>query len=110
MKQVTIKRCCASCQQREVEKDGTRICTLMQIVVKHQFVCSRWQANKQLANVRLGGGKVKRYEYLMFMQAFRIQEQIDIEQGLLQPEDEMPAEELRKRFESETGLSPYVIY
>ena len=46
---IEIKMCCASCRHKENDVDGRRICKLMQIVVRQQFVCpnrrmSEWES------------------------------------------------------------------
>ena len=55
---VRVKKWCASCEQREVDKEGTRICELMQLKVKGEFVCPRWQMSSGLQNAGMSGGKV----------------------------------------------------
>ena len=50
---VRVKKWCASCEHREVDEEGTRICGLM------QFVCPRWQLSSGLQNAGMSGGKVK---------------------------------------------------
>ena len=52
---------------------------------------------------------VKRHEYLMMVFEARMQEREAIENGILLPEDMATLDSLRKRFEAETGLSPFVI-
>ena len=56
---IEIKECCASCQHREVDEEGTRICGLMQLKVKGEFVCPRLQMSYGLQNAGMSGGKVK---------------------------------------------------
>ena len=56
---IEIKECCASCQHREVDEEGTHICELMQLKVKGEFVCPRWQMSSGLQNAGMSGGKVK---------------------------------------------------
>ena len=40
---VKVKRCCASCQHRCVELDGTRVCALTMTTVEQKFRCKQWQ-------------------------------------------------------------------
>ena len=47
---VRVKKWCASCEHREVDEEGTRICKLMQLRVKGDFVCPRWQLSSGLQN------------------------------------------------------------
>lgn len=56
---VRVKKWCASCEHREVDEEGTRICKLMQLRVKGDFVCPRWQLSSGLQNAGISGGKVK---------------------------------------------------
>ena len=110
MKKTKIKECCASCQHKKVENDGSRVCQLMQIVVKQQMKCPKWDMAEGLANMSRSQGVIKRREYLMFVFEVRIQEREAIDNGILIPEDVATLDSLRKRFEAETGLSPFVIH
>ena len=98
MKKERIKKCCASCQYKKVENDGSRVCQLMQIVVKQQMKCPKWDMAEGLANMGRSQGVIKRREYLMFVFEVRMQGCDDT------------LDTLRKRFEEETGLSPFVIH
>ena len=102
-----LKKCCASCQHREIEENGSRLCTKMQLYVKQKFVCSDWRKSRGFKKGPMG--KVKRREYLTFVKVIRVVEMEAIEEGTLQPKDITPAETLRRLFEEETGLSPFVI-
>lgn len=103
-----VKQCCASCQHREIEEEGTRLCTVMELYVKRKFTCSNWKMSKGFKDGPRG--RVKRREYLMFVLAVRAIEQEAIDDEILRPEDAIPNVVLRKRFEEIYGLSPYVIY
>ena len=48
-----IKRCCASCQHKEIDDEGTRICIMMQLKVEKRFRCPRWKLSDQLAKSKL---------------------------------------------------------
>lgn len=48
-----IKRCCASCQHKEIDDEGTRICITMQLKVEKRFRCPRWKLSDQLAKSKL---------------------------------------------------------
>lgn len=98
MKKISIKECCASCRLKAIENDGSRVCQLMQIVVRQQMKCPKWDMADGLANMGSSQGVIKRREYLMFVFEVRMQ-------GC---DDTLDA--LRKRFEAETGLSPFVIH
>ena len=49
MKQTEIKRCCASCQHKQINEEGTRVCAVMGHSVKPGFKCGRWQLSEGLA-------------------------------------------------------------
>ena len=110
MKKVRIKECCASCRHKTIENDGSRICSLMQIMVKQQFKCQKWAVAEGLAQTHWHMGKVKRREYLVFVFEIRMQEREAIDNGILLPEDVATLDSLRERFELETGLSPFMIH
>ncbi len=50
---VTIRKCCASCQHKGIEADGTRVCTKMQLKVKSDFCCGLWQMAYGLKRLRI---------------------------------------------------------
>ena len=107
---IVIKKCCASCQHKTVENDGTRICQLMQLKVQQKFKCQKWQPAESFSQAGSSKGKVKRREYLMFVFETRMQEREKLDQGLMSAEEVTTLDSLRKRFEEETGLSSYMIY
>ena len=47
---IEIKMCCASCRHKKIKADGRRVCTLMQILVRQQFVCPKWAVTDGLMN------------------------------------------------------------
>ena len=56
---VKVKRCCASCGHKCIEKDGTRVCAQMMIKVQQKFKCKQWQMKDGLKNAGKGGGVVR---------------------------------------------------
>ena len=56
---VKVKRCCASCQHKCIESDGTRVCAQMMIKVEQKFKCKQWQMSDGLKNAGKGGGVVR---------------------------------------------------
>ena len=56
---VNVKRCCASCQHRCIETDGTRVCAQMMIKVEQKFKCKQWQMSDGVKNAGRGGGVVR---------------------------------------------------
>ena len=59
---VKVKRCCASCQHKCVEADGTRVCALKMMVVEQKFKCKQWQMSDGLKNAGKGDGIVRDIE------------------------------------------------
>ena len=57
---ISVKKMCASCQFKEVENDGERVCKKMQLKVRQQFVCFHWQMSDGLKNAGLQSGGVVR--------------------------------------------------
>ena len=56
---VKVKRCCASCQHKCINGDGTRFCTQMLIKVEQKFKCKQWQMSDGLKNAGKSGGVVR---------------------------------------------------
>ena len=56
---VKVKRCCASCEHKCIEKDGTRVCAQMMIKVEQRFKCKQWLMSDGLKNAGKGGGVVR---------------------------------------------------
>ena len=82
----------------------------MQLVVEQLMVCPKWDMAEGLMNAGRSKGKIKRYEYLVFVFEIRMQEREAIDNGILLPEDVATLDSLRERFELETGLSPFMIH
>ena len=57
---IKVKVCCASCQHKEVLKDGSRICNQMKLIVEAASVCQQWQMSDGLKNAGLLSGGVVR--------------------------------------------------
>ena len=64
---IKVKRCCASCQHKCIETDGTRICALMMIVVGQRFKCKQWQMADGLKHAGKSGGVVRQKETQIVM-------------------------------------------
>lgn len=56
---VKVKRCCASCQHKCIEKDGSRVCAMMMIKVEQRFKCKQWLMSDGLKNAGNGVGVVR---------------------------------------------------
>ena len=47
-----VKRICASCKHKNIEYDGTRVCTKMELKVPQQFHCKLWEMAEGLRRLR----------------------------------------------------------
>ena len=56
---VKVKKCCASCQHKCIESDGTRVCASMMLVVQQRFRCKQWLMSEAMQNAGKGGGVVR---------------------------------------------------
>jgi hypothetical protein len=81
----------------------------LELKVEQRFKCKQWEMAEGLKNVRRRQGKIKRLEYLLFVQDVRTEEQEAIDNGNMIPEEMSTLDSIRKRFEEETGLSPFII-
>ena len=103
-----IKKCCASCQHKCIECDGTRVCASMMLKVQQKFKCKKWQMSDGLKNAGMCDGKVKRKEYLVYVQEIRSAESDDIQNGIITEQERKTLEEIRKMFTEKFG-SIYVM-
>lgn len=56
---IKVKRCCASCQHKCIDKDGNRVCAQMMIFVEQKYRCKQWQMSDSMKNAGKGGGVVR---------------------------------------------------
>ena len=56
---VKVKRCCASCQHKCIEKDGSRVCAQMMLKVEQKFKCKQWEMSDGMKNAGKGGSVVR---------------------------------------------------
>ena len=56
---VRVKKWCGSCEHREVDEEGFRVCNKMQLKVQQKFICSCWQLSSGLQNAGKSGGTVR---------------------------------------------------
>ena len=114
-----IKKCCASCQHKCIESDGTRVCASMMLKVQQKFKCKKWQMSDGLKNAGKCDGKVKRKEYLIYVQETRSAERLrvgdgtsgmndGIQNGIITEQERKTLEEIRKMFTEKFG-SIYVM-
>ena len=57
---IEIKACCASCQHREIQNDGTRICSMVGLIVEQKFKSQHWEMADGLKAAGLQKGAVVR--------------------------------------------------
>lgn len=43
-----IKRCCASCEHKEIDENGKRTCRLKAMRVERRYRCKEWQLSEGL--------------------------------------------------------------
>ena len=60
MYRVRVRKWCASCQHKEVENDGTRICSMVGLIVEQKFKCQHWEMADGLKAAGLQKGAVVR--------------------------------------------------
>ena len=99
---VVIRKCCASCLHKGQTRLMTRRkCMVHEKVVKPKNVCSLWQMSSQMKAAGLGGGRVKRREYLKYLALVRGDENIAKQNGLkIMPKS---VDAIRREFEQEHG-------
>ena len=56
---VKVKRCCASCEHKCIDKGGARVCAQMMIKVEQKFKCKQWLMSDGMMNAGKGGGVVR---------------------------------------------------
>jgi len=103
-----IKKCCASCGHKCIDNEGTRVCALMMLKVQQRFKCKQWQMSDGLKNAGMSGGKVKRKEYLIYVQEIRSAESDNIQNGIITEQERKTLEEIREMFTKKYG-SIYVM-
>lgn len=56
---VKVKRCCASCEHKCIDKGGARVCAQMMLKVEQKFKCKQWEMSEGMKNAGKGGGVVR---------------------------------------------------
>ena len=59
---IRVRKWCASCEHKEVDKEGNRICTGMQLKVPKDFVCPKWHLSDGLNNAGRPPVKLKQIQ------------------------------------------------
>lgn len=56
---IEVKECCASCQRRNIDEEGERLCQLFELKVESGFKCRQWQISDGINNAGKSGGVVR---------------------------------------------------
>ena len=56
---IRVNKMCASCQHKEVLRDGTRVCQKMTLKVEQRYLCRQWEMSDALKNAGCSGGVVR---------------------------------------------------
>ena len=96
-----VKRCCLSCTHKFYDSRGQRRCDLCQLHVGTKDGCDRWEMHAALKQAGLRPGKVKRKDYLRFVQKIRSEEKLLLEQSLITLKECKTVEQLRTEFGKE---------
>ena len=100
---VKVKKCCTSCEYKDVDKDGNRVCRLMQILRNAKDKCPNWESSQGLRNAGKPYGRVKSKQYLRYVLSMREQESLAIQEGRLQENDRASLEDIREKYREQYG-------
>ena len=101
--QCTIRKSCTTCMHRFEDDEECQMCKLTGVSVDGIDLCSGWKMAEGYQQAGRKRGKIKKKEYLMFVQMQREQEHKAIKQGILKEEECKTSEELRAMYEEEFG-------
>lgn len=93
---IQIVQCCASCVNNigASGSEYTRICNAGEGIVKPSSWCGQWKMRQELDNAGLGGGEIKKRQYLEFFKNYEQPEDID---------KKKTRAEIRKEYEDKYG-------
>ena len=95
-----VKKCCASCQHKCIEADGTRVCQLMQLKVQQRFKCKKWEMAEAMQNAGNSGGRIHDKAYLEYVMNIRQKESVRVaeaaDKGM--PLEVLKVETIRKKY------------
>jgi hypothetical protein len=100
---VKVKKCCASCEYKDIDKDGNHVCRLMQILRNAKDKCPNWEMSQGLRNAGKPYGRVKSKQYLRYVLSMREQESLAIQEGRLQEIDRASLEDIREKYREQYG-------
>ena len=100
---IEIRKSCTTCMHRCEDDEECQMCKLTGVSVDGIDLCSGWKMAEGYQQAGRKRGKIKKKEYLMFVQMQREQEHKAIKQGILKEEECKTSEELRAMYEEEFG-------
>ena len=98
---IMIKKCCASCANRDFDDQERRCCQLTGKHVRGNGVCDDWSMSDGLKCLGCERGRVQRREYQLTLLEVRASENLARMRGLTV--DPKPLEDIQKEFENEHG-------
>lgn len=98
---IMVKKCCASCQHKELDDFARRNCQLTKKRVRACYVCGDWEMSKMLETLGCERGKVQRRDYQLTLLEVRASEGLAEMRG--ETVNPKPLEDIQKEFEAEHG-------
>ena len=96
---IKVKRCCASCANKEIDEFGVRHCTLG---YASSDTCRHWRMREELRNAGTPFGVIKTREYLRHVRDIRLKEQENARMGEMVEPTEI--KEIRKEYNNSINL------
>jgi len=98
---IMVKKCCASCANKEYDEQGLRCCRLIGKHVRGKAVCDCWSMNEGLRTLGCKRGKVQSRAYQLTLMEIRVSELNQIASG--KDVGLTPVESIRRDFELRNG-------
>jgi len=98
-----VKRCCLSCQHKDYDYQGCRICTKMMIKVEGKFRCPSYQMSDGHKLAGIGWGRVKSKEYLKYVKDTREDETEAIQMGRMVEKERKTLLQIRQEYMENNG-------
>ena len=96
---IKVKRCCASCANKEIDELGKRHCILGYACC---ITCRHWHMREELRNAGSPFGVIKTREYLRHVRDIRLMEQDNARMGEMVEPTEI--KEIRKEYNNSINL------
>ena len=96
---IKVKRCCASCANKEIDELGKRHCILGYASC---ITCRHWRMRDELRNAGNPFGVIKTREYLRHVRDIRLKEQENARMGEMVEPTEI--KEIRKEYNNSINL------